>query len=118
MGVKRTSDAHVRELHVRYLAGESVRGLEAEGGYRSGSLLVAFKRLGLLSLGRTRFVHLDDARAIEALRLWDGGATAKAAGEAVGLSQTVMTRLLKATGRRGIRFGPEHSSWRGGRGVN
>ena len=60
-------------------------------------------------------VRLSDPRVDEALALWDTGMTAKAAGEAVGLSQTIMSRVLREAGRDGRRCGAAHPSWRGGR---
>lgn len=79
---------------------------------------MAFRRLGLETLGRTDYVPPNDPRAERALALWDDGMTAKAAGAEVGLSQTIMTRLLRETGRRGQRRGEAHASWRGGRSKN
>lgn len=116
MFVSGLSEQDIRDLHARYLDGEKPAQLAAEVGYKNGSsLLAAFRRYALSRLGTTALVDVDDPRAVRALGLWDGGATAKAAGEEVGLSQNLMTRLLRATGRDGQRFGENHKSWKGGR---
>lgn len=108
----------LRKLHQRYLNGERLVDLVEETPYKS--LDAAFRRLGLPALGlagpRAK-IGLDDPRAVKALALWDAGTTAKAAGEEVGISRSVMTRLLHISGRNGQRHGELHPSWRGGRSL-
>ena len=115
---KLMADRDVKALHERYWNGESLKALEEESPYTGGSLGAAFRRLGLPALGLagTRAkVTLDDPRAVKALALWDSGSTAKASAEAVGISQSVMTRLLGTSGRVGVRLGELNPAWRGGR---
>lgn len=117
-GPRKATDAAVRDAHARYRDGASLPLLVQELGYKNpGTLIAAFRRLGLPRLnqrGPAACVRLGDPRSVRALELWEAGATAKAAAAAVGISQTIMTRLLRETGRHGQRVGPAHAGWKGG----
>lgn len=91
---------HLRELHARYLAGESPEAIGREVGYGRSGLSEAFRHAGLPLRPRGgRTLPLDDSRVQEAIRLWDEGMDLGAIAAQMHFAPKVLRRLLRESGR-------------------
>lgn len=108
----------VRELHRRYIAGEMVPALAKDAGRSVGWVYWAFAQAGLprLPAGK-RVITLKDARAKEAVSLWESGVGMKKAATQMHMGVDVLRRLLVEAGHDPgeRRFGKWHHGWKGGR---
>jgi hypothetical protein len=116
---RKFSEMREKEISRRYAEGERTGLLKKEFGCSSWLIRDIAVRYGARVFGRGNRNREFSKQEIDKMkRLWTEGASQAEVGGHFGISQIVVSRVLRAAGIETSRrrpVGPNHGSWRGGR---